>query len=66
MCEKIAEESFVQINKLKLDNKSLDTQNQAMIKEIRELTSRNRRQEDFIFTMQTKLDKALKENATLE
>ncbi len=66
MCEKIAEESFVQINKLKLDNKSLDTQNQAMIKEIRELTSRNRRQEDFIFTMQTKLDQALKENATLE
>lgn len=66
MCEKIAEESFVQINKLKLDNKSLDTQNQAMIKEIRELTSRNRRQEDFIFTMQKKLDQALKENATLE
>lgn len=37
-----------------------------MASEIKELTARNRRQEDFIFTMQTKLDQALKQVASLE
>jgi len=37
-----------------------------MSKETKDLTARNRRQEDFIFTLQAKLDQESKEKAQLK
>ena len=54
ICEKVGEEHFKELQALKLEKQDLLDQNGKLGLAYRELDSRNKRQEDFIFDAQKK------------
>lgn len=65
ICDKVSDEHFEAMKVLQGEKRDLVDKNGKLGLDFRDLQTRNRRQEDFIFTIQAKVDKLEAQNSEL-
>ena len=65
MCEKVGEDHYKETEILKKENTQLIESKEKLALDIRDYMNRNKRQEDFIFQMQSKMDDLQQQNKGL-